>query len=270
MWCTHCQQDVPARAPSVSEPVECSQCKRPVQQHAKAPIADDSTAARLTCLNGEDADVSDEWQSQQRMRTIGRSLRRPITVARQSSEEGDLALFWREPAHATKLSMPEQQSKAAAMGGKQPTPEPSSRALSRQRVEQKRDRRAQSIAWFATVFGLGLALGGAGLMGMGMFGEYPIFWQWGVGVTLCGQAILIAGLVRVLLSLWNNSRNATQRLAGLQAELAEVQRTTEAMLAQRSGGASSFYGELARGASPALLMSNLKGQIDHLAARLHV
>jgi len=216
----------------------------------------------------------DERQAEQRLRDIGRSLRTPLLVSKQTTADGDLAMHWREPALATRRSVgaaTEGHPKSAGQHAAQTKRANSKRANSKAiRVEQKRDRQAQSTAWLATVFGLGLALGGISLMGMGMFGEQAVFWQWGVGVTLAGQAILIAGLVRVLLSLWNNSRNSTQRLSDLRVELEEVQRTTEAILAQRTGGSSSFYGELARGASPALLMSNLKGQVDHLAARLHV
>lgn len=266
MWCKHCQQDVPARSSSAEAGPQCPRCRQSVDE--RAPVAAEPMNSDVVQPRVAEAEY-DERRTEQRLRHIGRSLRTPLVVSKQSTAEGDLALHWREPALATSRAVGtrnEEPSKPLDHDAIQ-----AKRAQSKRvRVEQKRDRQAQSTAWLATVFGLGLALGGIGLMGMGMFGEEPVFWQWGVGVTLAGQAILIAGLVRVLLSLWNNSRNSSQRLSDLRGELEAVQRTAEAILAQRASSSSSFYGELARGASPAMLMSNLKGQIDHLAARLHV
>jgi hypothetical protein len=37
----------------------------------------------------------------------------------------------------------------------------------------------------------------------------------------------------------------------------------------RTGGAPAFYAELVRGASPQMLLTNLKGQLDQLATRLN-
>jgi hypothetical protein len=36
----------------------------------------------------------------------------------------------------------------------------------------------------------------------------------------------------------------------------------------RSGGAPAFYADLVRGASPQVMLANLKGQIDQLATRI--
>lgn len=244
MWCQHCAQDVPAVSPQAGVPAACSRCGNPVASNSATKTAE---------LNAEQ-DQSPEWASDERMRRIGRTLRTPIATAQPLG--GD-------PSSLRWIDMP-QFDHAQRAGRRQAAP---SRAT---RARRASDRRMQLLAWFALSVGLGLTVGGAGLVGMGMFGSEPIFWQWGVAVTLAGQAILIGGLVRVLLSLWSSSRNATRRLAELQRELSEVGRTAEAIIAQRPGGPSGFYGELARGASPALLLANLKGQVDHLATRLHV
>ena len=80
-----------------------------------------------------------------------------------------------------------------------------------------------------------------------------------------GVWLLIGGLVGVLTSLWGNARQATRRLTQIQEELSQVQRTAETLLDQKPGNTSGFYADLARGASPTILLANLKGQIDHLA-----
>ncbi|WP_252853777.1 hypothetical protein [Aeoliella straminimaris] len=247
MWCQHCGQDVPAITATAGMPAECSRCGRPM--HRKSAEANQTDTATET-------NVSEEWSTERRLRHIGRSLRTPLSVT-QRSVEGDVALHWVDTV-------------ALPAGGEVSRERPVSTDYSRAaRARRNSDRRMQLVAWLALVLGLGLAVGGAVLMGMGMFGEEPRFWQWGVGVALTGQAVLIGGLVRVLTSLWNASRTAARRVVEMQQELAEVGRTAEAIIAQRPGGPSGFYGELARGASPALLLANLKGQIDHLATRLH-
>src|SRR5690606_11443825 len=124
-------------------------------------------------------------------------------------------------------------------------------------------------AWLATTLGLGLTLGGAVLIGMALWGNLQEYWPWGVGIILTGQAILAAGLIWMLGSLWKTSRSAVARLAACERQLAAVHRSTEAIYGQRVGGASAFYGELARGASPTTLMSSLQGQVHQLAARMH-
>ncbi|WP_425396804.1 hypothetical protein [Aeoliella sp.] len=245
MWCQHCGQDVPAITAGTGVPAECSRCGRPASRKAEALKHEASETT-----------TSEEWSTDRRLRHIGRSLRTPLKVS-SNSDTGEATLHWVDT-----LALP-----AGSESTKQRKPTVDySRAA---RARRAGDRRMQIVAWLALVLGLGLAAGGVTLVGMGMFGEEPRFWQWGVGVTLAGQAVLIGGLVRVLTSLWNASRAAARRVVEMQHELAEVGRTAEAIIAQRPGGPSGFYGELARGASPALLLANLKGQIDHLATRLH-
>ena len=47
-----------------------------------------------------------------------------------------------------------------------------------------------------------------------------------------------------------------------------MQRVNKALTAMRSGSAPAFYADLVRGASPQVLLANLKGQIDQLATRV--
>jgi hypothetical protein len=244
MWCQHCGQDVPAIAAKIGAPAGCSRCGR---------VSDSSH--RVEAMRPKEAAVSEEWSTDRRMRRIGRSLRTPLRLA--SSENLDGAVHWVDAFSIVDDRIPAASTNAAA---------PVHRSVRGRRASELR---TQWVAWFALTIGLGLATGGVVLMGMGQFGEFPEFWQWGVGVTLAGQAFLIAGLTRVLMSLWNTSRAADHRVSEMQHELAEVGRTAEAIIAQRAGGPSGFYGELARGASPTMLLANLRGQIEHLATRMH-
>ncbi|QDU54404.1 hypothetical protein [Aeoliella mucimassa] len=244
MWCQQCGQDVPAISTEGGVPGACPRCG-----HASARTA--SKVAEPVLV----AEASDDWHSERRMRHIGRSLRTPLAAGKRTAS--DDAIHWLD---MTAVPSTDQSKRNY----------PSTKSTRRKKLMKRpADYRMQWFAWFAVSVGLGLVAGGVGLMGMGLFGEDNGFWQWGVGVALAGQALLIAGLIRVLTSLWNNSRLATRRLIDIEQDLAEVGRTAEAIIARQAGGSSVFYGELARGASPTLLMANLKGQIDHLATRLH-
>ena len=90
----------------------------------------------------------------------------------------------------------------------------------------------------------------------------------GVGLTLGGQGTLIFGLVLVVSRLWRNSRYACGKLQDVHAGSAQLQHTADALTATRSGGAPAFYADLVRGASPQMLLANLKGQLDQLATRV--
>jgi hypothetical protein len=92
-------------------------------------------------------------------------------------------------------------------------------------------------------------------------------WNLAVGLTLTGQGLLIFGLVLIAARLWRNSRYASHKLIDVHTQLGQLQHTADALTAMRSG-APAFYAELVRGASPQMLLANLKGQIDQLTTRL--
>ncbi len=256
MWCQHCQQDVPAIGAAADEPLECARCQKVIdgEYHYDAGTPNARTEPQIS------------WRSEQRMREIGRSLRSPVASVPVASVPVAPVVV---DSHALSSHTFSDQVRFDTPGRERPKP---SEALPTEPLAASShangDRQMQAVAWLAMIFGFGLATGGVVLLGMGLLGQQPEFWQWGVGVTLAGQAALIAGLIRVLISLWSNSRIASKHLTEVQRGLAQVQRSADSIVAQRPGGASGFYGELSRGASPTILLANLKGQIDHLAARM--
>ena len=114
--------------------------------------------------------------------------------------------------------------------------------------------------------GLVALCGGLGGVGWSLFHEDYRYWNASLGLTLAGQGGLIFGLVLVVTRLWRSSRYASNKLLDVHARLGELQRTAEALAANR-GGAPAFYADLASGAPPQMLLSNLRGQIDQLATR---
>jgi hypothetical protein len=124
------------------------------------------------------------------------------------------------------------------------------------------------MAWLIVASGIVTLAAGTGLMGWSLAGGRMIYWNLALGLALGGQGALIFGLVLVVSRLWHNSRHASARLQEVQARLAQLQHTADALSATRSSGAPAFYADLVRGASPQMLLSNLKGQLDQLATRL--
>jgi hypothetical protein len=109
---------------------------------------------------------------------------------------------------------------------------------------------------------------GVGLIGWCLSTNLMIYWDLALGLALGGQGGLILGLVLVVSRLWRNSRHAVSKLHEVHARLGQLQHTADALAATRPGGAPAFYADLVRGASPQMLLSNLKGQLDQLASQL--
>ena len=63
-------------------------------------------------------------------------------------------------------------------------------------------------------------------------------------------------------------RKTEQALSELDGELKTVRHATTLLSTSHSGGAQSFYLHLAEGASPQLLLADLKGQMDLLAQQM--
>jgi hypothetical protein len=94
-------------------------------------------------------------------------------------------------------------------------------------------------------------------------------WNLALELALGGQGLLIFGLILVVSRLWRHSRYAAGKLQDVHARLGQLQHTAEVLTTMRAGGgAPAFYAELARGANPHMLLTNLKGQLDQLATRL--
>lgn len=223
----------PGKAPG------CPRCEQPVA-HYEADLETESHADDPTY------GIKD-WRVDDRLRQMKRSLRSPLVGGSASSS----GYHWLDSPYEIDTTQPKRS----------PIASPNLPASPRNST--------QWLAWISTTFGLGLSAGGAGLLGMALVGDMPEFWQWGVGTALLGQALLVGGLVWVLMSLWASSRIGNWQLGRVTDELTEVGRTTESLLAQRPGGSSSFYADLARGASPTTLIANLQGQVEQLSTHLH-
>jgi hypothetical protein len=145
---------------------------------------------------------------------------------------------------------------------------PSTNTPPHRRERQRNVEGGQVVAWLFALLGAAVLGGGIGLIAWSLLESRIEFWNVAVGLTLTGQGLLIFGLVMISTRLWRNSRYATTKLQDVHVDVAKLRQTTDALAASRSGGAPAFYADLVRGASPQMLLANLKGQLDQLTTRL--
>jgi hypothetical protein len=213
----------------------CSRCQRPLptrQLDHAARICDDglaldeptaAVAAALPPLCGQD------WSSRQRMRHLGRELRRPTFAATTRSNPLPDARYRFDPPH----NLFDQVEQMTAPGVAPILPQPATSGLLRSHRTESR----QIIAWLIVVAGtLGLA-SGIGLIAWSLSTAQMNYWNLALGLTLGGQGTLILGLVLAVTRLWRSTRHAGQRLQDVHARLAQLQHTADALTAMRSGGA---------------------------------
>jgi hypothetical protein len=200
-----------------------------------------------------------DWQATQRVRRLNRELQRPALG-------GPSAIA--TPLGARRLDPPQslhdQFESVAAPASISRKPE----SGGRQSAASRRGTPSQVAAWLIIVAGAIVLAAGIGLIVWSLANGQMRYWNLALGLALGGQGTLIFGLVLVVARLWRNSRHASTKLQDVQTRLAQLQHTADALTGMRSGGAPAFYADLVRGASPQMLVSNLKGQLDRLATRV--
>jgi hypothetical protein len=251
----------PSRGRSV-----CARCHAPLTAPYAMRICedgivlDDEPISATSAVASSTANAApDDWQLRQRSKALGRQLRREgaasygIGARQEPQQEPDSRQHVFDELReltSTPLIMPNEPVAA------------------RRQASPRRPEGGQYVAWGFAALGT-TALGcGIGTIGWSLSAVRPELWNPAVGLTLTGQGLLILGLVMLVARLWRTSRNAAETLHTVHTDLSQLQRTADALTAMRSGGAPTFYAELVRGASPQMLLANLKGQLDQLATRL--
>jgi hypothetical protein len=206
---------------------------------------------------------SDDWSTRQRAREIDRKLRRPMHFNPSIGSSATSALQGprRFDPPQNLFDQLEQVTTPTIATATPPV-------TSAKQLIKRRTSASQVVAWLVVSLGTIVLAAGLGLIGWSLYAEQMQYWNLALGLSLGGQGALIFGLVLVVSRLWRNSRYAVNKLQDVHARLGQLQTTADALTATRPGGAPAFYGELAHGASPQMLLSNLKGQLDQLATRL--
>src|SRR5262249_37993020 len=93
-------------------------------------------------------------------------------------------------------------------------------------------------------------------------------WSLGMPITLGGQFALLLGLLLQLESLWEGNRNTVDKLDEVDDRLDDLKQTATLLSSSHSSQAQAIYVRMAGGASPHLLLADLKGQLDLLAVQM--
>ena len=249
MWCSTCQQDVPALGAAASGELRCGKCGTPFvdaqQQAVAAPATESSPLARV--LAGSSL-VEDDWTLEAELRGVER-----LVSSLKSS--GGLA---KQP-----LAIDTSHETAPGWHTARHTPSAKSAEVAAATEPQK-----NFAAWTILSLGLAVFACGAVLLTWSLVGKRNDLWPIGMPLALIGQAGLILGLILQLDGLWQTSRKTVVALSELDDELKHVRQATTLLSTTRTSGAQTFYAHLAEGASPQMLLADLKGQLDLVAQQV--
>lgn len=247
MWCSTCQQDVPALGSPASGGLRCGKCATPFVEPAPiAPaVAADPNASLKRVLRDSPLREHD-WALEAELRGVERlvsSLKSSGKLARQPlaiDTPHETSAGWHAPA------------------------KPSGDHLRIDAAEPPKNL----AAWTILSLSLAIFACGAVLLGWSILAKRSDLWPVGMPLALIGQAGLILGLVLQLDGLWQTSRKTAAALSELDDELKNVRQATTLLTTTRSSGAQTFYAHLAEGASPQMLLADLKGQLDLVAQQV--
>ncbi|MBN1589960.1 MAG: hypothetical protein JW888_10630 [Pirellulales bacterium] len=124
------------------------------------------------------------------------------------------------------------------------------------------------IAWTMLTLGLMASACGGVLLGWSVVVRRDDLWTVGLPITVAGLLVLVVALVLQLDRLSGDNRQTAARLDQFGNRLLQLRRdaTMSASHAHLAGGA--FYAHLADGASPQLLLTDLKSQLEVLTQKL--
>jgi len=249
-----------ARLPE-PDPWETEQCVRHVGRMS-SPVEEPAPAKPVADKRGQPAHGTskphtarppayDSWETEQRLRHIGRVLRPHIRPATKPAAE------------------PKRKARVHAAHARTPGWHRKDRRQVPARVRQPSgDPGMAMVVWSAISLGVMLLACGGILLGWSVLGHRPELWSLGFPIAVAGQVILLFGLVIQLDRLWSHNRDAAAKLDAVDRQLHDLRSTTAMLGTTHSTPGIAFYSHMAGGASPQLLLADLKGQLDLLAMQM--
>ena len=135
-------------------------------------------------------------------------------------------------------------------------------------VATSQSKRTSWLAWAVLSTGLMAFTCGGVLLGWSFLFARRDLWDLGMPAAVGGQITLLIGLVLQLERIWQNHRYAVDKLEEVDERLADMKHSQSLMRVSHGSASQAFYAHMAEGASPSLLLADLKGQLDLLAVRL--
>jgi len=200
-----------------------------------------------------DVPPHDSWELQQQLRDIKRAL--DVTRAASASANAAHRRIDRfDQAHATPLAThlrPEEK-----------------RATIIDREPKKAKSFQPAFAWIALLLGTMSFVCGGILLAWSALTDQPELWSAGVPFAACGQVILLIGLAMQLDHIWNDSRQAAEKLDNVDSQLHDLKTAATRLHGEHESLPAGLYSQLAEDASPESLLNDLKNQLDLLATKI--
>lgn len=239
MWCKRCRQDVPALPQGDMQSFCCPRCGEGIA------VDPPKATGRVPTYDG--------WELDEELRHIGRVLRSDKAKGRPSSKISRREAARLDPSHDgpsawhVPAAAPAQASKAPRI---------------------RRGSGAGAMIWLVLSLGTASFVCGGLLLGWSSATGRQELWTIGLPTALVGQIAILVGLVLQLDRLWHDNRAAAAKLDDVEEHLSELKAATTLLGTAQGPAAGVFYSHFAGGASPQLLLTDLKGQIDLLAMKI--
>lgn len=263
MWCSNCQQDLPAIATPEEGKVRCTQCRHDIA--LRTPTSPEQVSS-VSCAQEDVRQKKDvEVESTSTASEVPSWAFVERTPIDFDAWRWDPDLLEAERLLKTLAPSPEKtnpfmgsESRVDSAHGPatnwlQPAPQRTTTSL---------------LAWIALSMG-GLVTILAGIvLGFESCSGQKLFLNHGLSYLVGGEASLIVGLLLQLERISRNCSRARRAIAELDEQVEELRRA--AVLGSRShvAHAPPLYSHLATGASSHLLWTELSSQLDRLAMRV--
>jgi len=285
MFCPVCQQDVPALAvPEEPGVVRCAICSEELEVRSHEPaVSPQISASRVETVGDLELDeypifheadepAESHEQTEPEQRPVAPLPPRPDLsdwdLQPQVRAAERLLKGLRQTAPAEAVTIHSAHSQAPSWHAPSPRPVSSEPVARREQPSTSPAEKSGTLAWTCLSLGvMALACGGV-LVACSLIGSRDDLWSVGMPLAVVGQAGLVIGLLLQLEGLWRTSKKTEETLSQLDDKLHDLAHTTTMLGTTRSTPAQSFYVHMAEGASPHLLLADLKGQLDLLAERL--
>ncbi len=248
MWCRQCGQDVPGRLARSGGEYCCPRCHGVLGSDAAMKTA---TAAPPAA----DPAPYDGWELDEQLRHIERVLAANRLRGEPAAAAGDQETSRADWPHA---GAPAWHVRPAPRPARQPTP----------RKPARQGWGLGLLIGTALTLGPLAVIGGGALLGWSLLAGRQDLLVFAAPTAMGGQLVVLLGLVLQLNRLTRDSRQAAGKLDRLDQDIHDLRTTTTLLGTTHGPSAAAFYAHLADGASPQILLSDLKSQLDILAVQL--
>lgn len=276
MWCKVCQQDAPGIRLHGRGQLCCAHCGTALPGPGEPTVACSDIDSPVAC--GEDSVATEEprsqtprydsWETGERLRHIERVLHGEATGATR------LPVTPSQGVVRARIDAAEDSPRGWHAGA----------PLRDSRTERRGGfRRADSVAqrpaawadvvlsigiWLALALGITTLVCGGILLAWSALDKRPELWSIGLPIAIVGQVALLLALVLQLDRTWRNHHNTAAKLDDFEGQIDDLRSAAALLTTTHSSPATAFYAHYCGGASPTVLLTDLKSQLDLLAIKI--